>query len=194
MRYAIVGNGSQIDINKGGEPRTSGVHLSGVIRYLAQEMGLITQDDRQESPDGNEFPLDARLKMAVGLAWEDWVSTQFPDVMYHPGEIEQDGILMTPDGLAPDERLWEFKVTWKSAYKLHNDGYDHKSFWMWRAQNMGYLYALGWRKVRQCILYVNGDYRGTCPILVEMDVEYTQEEIDQNWALMLKHKHKAVAE
>jgi hypothetical protein len=201
MKYSVVGDGSTININQGGDPRTPGVHLSGVIRWIAIQMGVLTPDDRDCTDDRNEigqavqrFPLEARLKMAVGLAWEDWLSSQYPDVMYHPGEMELDGILMTPDGLHPNETLYEFKVTWKSAFKLFNEGYDHKSFWMWRAQNMGYLKALGWRKVRQCILYVNGDYRGSLPQFVELDVEYTQEEIDDNWRLMLKHKHQAEKE
>lgn len=195
MRYKVVSDGSQIDINKGGEPRTPGVHLSGVIRYIAVVMGLFTPDDKEENDlEGAKFPLPARLKMAMGLAWEDWVSSQYPDVMYHPGEIDQDGILMTPDGLRPDETLFEFKVTWKSSYKLEYDGYWHKSFWPWRAQNMGYLYPLGWRKVHQCIFYVNGDYRGEAPKFVELEIEYTQQEIDDNWKLMLQHKRSAKPE
>lgn len=192
MKTSIVGIGNHIDINKGGEPRTPGVHLSGVIRHIATEMDLLDLDEPQ--PDGNKFPLDARLKMSMGLAWEDWVQRQYPEVMYHPGEIACDGILMTPDGLHPDEILWEFKVTWKSAYKLFQEGYDHKSYWMWRAQNMGYLKALGWTRVRQCVLYVNGDYRGERPRFVELDVIYDQYEIDANWDLMLQYKDKAESE
>jgi hypothetical protein len=152
--------------------------------------------DPEEPPqeDGNRFPLEARLKMAVGLAWEDWVERHYPDVLYHPGEVCQDGILMSPDGLHPDEILWEFKVTWKSMTKLVTDGYAHKSFWMWRAQNMGYLKALGWTRVHQCVLFINGDYRGERPQLIELEVEYTQKEIDDNWKLMQKYKDKAVPE
>lgn len=192
MKYSIVGDGSHIDINKGGEPRTSGVHLSGVIRYLAQQMGLLTVDDNEVAGAG--FPLDARLKMSVGLAWENWLAAQYPEVMYHPGEIIHEGIIMSPDGLHPNETLYEFKATWKSMKKLLAEGYGHKSFWMWRAQNMGYLEPMGWLKTRQIILYVNGAYQGVCPEFVELDVEYTRQEVADNWALMQKHKHKAVAE
>ena len=193
MKYKQVSDGSFIDINLGGDPRTPGVHLSGVINYLARQMGLYDYEDEPQA-DGNKFPLEARLKMAVGLSWENWVERQYPDVMYHPGELCQDGIYMTPDGLHPDEILWEFKVTWKSMTKMITDGYDHKSFWPWRAQNMGYLKPLGWTRVHQCVLFINGDYRGERPTFVELDVEYTKQEVEDNWRLILKHKDKATKE
>lgn len=191
MRYKIVGDGSHIDINKGGEPRTTGVHLSAIIRVIAKEMGLL---DRYEDNTPESWTVTTKLRMALGLSWEDWVQRQYPDVLYHPGELELDGVLMTPDGLHPNGTLYEYKVTWKSENTLFGRGYDHNHNWMWHGQNMGYLKAIGWTKCRQCIFLVNGDYRPPCPVFMEVDIEYTQQEIDDNWALMVKYKHLAAPE
>jgi hypothetical protein len=195
MRYRLVGDGSHIDINKGGEPRTSGLHLSGIIRVLAQDMRLLDPED-----DIAGLPLEARLRMAVGLAWEEWLHHQYPEVLYHPGELCQDGILMTPDGVGDDETMYEFKATWKSEKKVLGNGYEASCNWMWQAQNMGYLKALKWRRVHQCILFLNGNYKAPgafgppSPVFRELEIEYDQPEIEANWKLILANRHRGVHE
>jgi len=194
MRYRVVGDGSHIDMNLGGEPRSSGVHLSAIIRLLAQDMHLLDPED-----DMIGFPLETRLRMSMGLAWEAWLQRQYPHVLYHPGELWQDGIVMTPDGLDPDGVLYEYKVTWKSENKVLANGYHQNVNWMWHSQNMGYLKPLKWTWVHQCILFVNGNYRAPgggppSPVFREVEIEYGQDEIDANWQLMLDNKHRAVPE
>jgi hypothetical protein len=186
MRISIIDHGQWLDINSGPQarPRTSGIHLSGIITHIARLMGKLDRED-----DSLGFPLEVKLKMAMGLAWEDWLAAQYPHVEYHFGELEQDGILMSPDGLdLSASTLYEFKVTWKSAFKTLESYSDQ---WMWCAQNKGYLRPLGWRNVRQVILFVNGDYRPMMPELITLSIEYTQAEIDANWALMLQYKDAA---
>ena len=190
MKIEIIDRGEWIDINAGPntQPRTSGIHLSGVIAHIAQLTGKLDKDD--ESPIG--FSLETKLMMALGLAWEDWLAHHLPHVEYHFGEIEMDSILCTPDGLdIANDTLYEFKTTRKSSFKVL-DGYDRQ--WMWVAQNMGYLKMLGWRKCRQMIYFINGDYRPMMPEFVTLGIEYTQAEIDSNWRLMLKYRDEAKPE
>ena len=191
MKCVIRDTGEWLDINAGrtSQPRTSGVHLSGIIQHIARLTGRLQKDDEEEL---NGFSLPTRLRMALGLAWEDWFSYHLPHVEYHFGEICHDDILMTPDGLdINSDILYEFKLTWKSSKKTLST-YDRQ--WMWIAQNQGYLKPLGWRKVCQCVYFVNGDYTYTGPELYLMDIEYTQAEIDSNWKLMLQYRDAATPE
>jgi hypothetical protein len=72
----------------GSEIRSSGVHLSGIIRYCLD----LDKGDR----DPDFMP----LCMALGLAWEAWAVGLFPNVVWQPGEEELDGVFGTPDGLS----------------------------------------------------------------------------------------------
>lgn len=89
-------------------PRSTGVHLSAIYRCLAIENGLLTPDALEELS-----LVDARtitdpvavLRISIGLAWEQWYIAQLQGVVDHPGEIQLDGIYMTPDGESVD-RIW----------------------------------------------------------------------------------------
>lgn len=191
MKCAIIDNGEWIDINAGPntQPRASGIHLSGIIEHIALLTGRLYKDDR-EALTG--FSLETKLMMALGLAWEDWLAYQLPHVDYHFGELELNGILCTPDGVdCATDTLYEFKTTRKSSFKVL-DGYDKQ--WMWISQNQGYCKMLGWRKVRQIIYFLNGDYHPPTPQLITLGIEYSQAEIDNNWALMLKYRDAAKPE
>ena len=156
MKCRIIDRGEWLDINAGPSrtPRTSGVHLSNIIEYIAILTGRLDKDEKEEIEG---FSLESRLMMALGLAWENWLAHHLPHVDYHMGEIEYEGIIMSPDGLdCATDTLYEFKTTRKSSFRTL-DNYDKQ--WMWIAQNQGYLKPLGWRKVRQMIYFVNGDYR-----------------------------------
>ena len=191
MKCAIIDNGEWIDHNAGpnAQPRTSGIHLSGVIQHIALLTGRLEKDD-QEALTG--FSLETKLMMALGLAWEDWLAHQLPHVDYHFGELSLDNILCTPDGLdIANDTLYEFKTTRKSSFRVL-DNYDKQ--WMWISQNQGYLKMLGWTKVRQIIYFINGDYRPMLPQVITLGIEYSQAEIDSNWALMLKYRDAATPE
>lgn len=191
MKCKIIDRGEWLDINAGPSctPRTSGVHLSNIIEYIAILTGRLTKDEKEEVEG---FSLESRLMMALGLAWENYLAHHLPHVDYHMGEIEYEGIIMSPDGLdCATDTLYEFKTTRKSSFKVL-DGYDKQ--WMWIAQNQGYLKPLGWRKVRQMIYFVNGDYRPMLPEFITLEIEYSKSEIDGNWKLMQQYRDKATPE
>jgi len=189
MKCAIIDNGEWIDLRAGpnSQPRTSGIHLSGIISHIARLTGRLDRDD-----ESTGFSLETKLMMALGLAWEDWLAHQLPHVDYHFGELSLDGIICSPDGVdCATDTLYEFKTTRKSSFKTL-ECYDKQ--WMWISQNQGYCKMLGWTKVRQIIYFINGDYRPPTPQLITLAIDYTQAEIDANWQLMLKYRDAATPE
>lgn len=101
-----------------GAPRSAGVHLSGIIRCIAKETGILEME-----PEEDLSLLDYRAiadpvaiaRITMGLAWEEWyIRTQLPEVVDHPGEVELDGIYMTPDG----EELTTFIIDRRPRWRL----------------------------------------------------------------------------
>lgn len=187
-----------------GAPRSEGVHVSSVIRNIAIEnkilkaewvddLSLIEVD--QASWWGKLNPAN-QIRMAMGLAWEQWYIPQLQDVADHPGEMEVDGIYMTHDGESLDtivsthkSNLWipaihEVKLTYKSMKKVG----DLSSQWMWLAQTKAYCKGRDTRIAYVHVNFVCGDY--SYPITPQLKcwrVEYTQAEIDDNWELITSY-------
>lgn len=166
--------------------RASGVHLSGVIRHIAIASGLlesITDLDAEEMP----------LRMAMGMAWEEWAVGLYPDMIWQPGELSLDGISGNPDGfgVVQDEpAIEEFKLTWKSE----NTRKNILSEWMWLTQIKGYCrlmesrIGIPVRTGRLHVLWVNGDYRPPSPIYYRYLIGFTDNDINSNWSLMLNYR------
>lgn len=199
MKVSIVEQ-NHIELD-GGHGRTSGIHVSGVIRAIAIQMKYLEPDDPEDS---NRFDLQAKTRICLGLAWEDWLSKRIPELQYHFGEVVQDGIIMSPDGFSfmPDAvgaetgRVHEFKLTWKSQ----NRSKAWIKEWMWLAQMKSYCKAMGVTESWLHVYWINGDYGGgmgglgTGPCYEVYRFEFTQAEIDLNWKLILNNAHKAEAE
>lgn len=182
-----------IDIRHGDAKRTSGLHVSGLIRALAVRAGKLDADEVVTDPGPSGFGKVTELRMAMGLAWEDWLSRQIPGMEYHPGEFECDGIVFSPDGLDLDNRrLHEFKVTWKSA----NGGID-KQF-MWLLQCQAYLWGLGlgdWTQAWLHVYYVCGDYsKPITPLYRVYQCDFEPIELRETWKTLQQYRELAVAE
>lgn len=181
-----------------GHGRSQGVHLSKIIRAIATESGILdpkwAEDISLEEVSGkqegwwNSLDPSVRLKMSIGLAWEDWYVPMLGTVAYHPGEMEIEGVFMTHDGESVDV-LWnqgnlachEVKATYKSTKTVAN----LESQWMWLAQLKGYCKGLGVTVAYMHVLFLCGDYKyPISPQLRCWKVRFTQEEIDENWDLM----------
>lgn len=173
---------------KGADERSAGVHLSGVIRYALTEAGLLTPDEASD-----EMP----LRMAVGMAWEEWAVGLWPELRWQPGERELDGVFGSPDGLsaggalAETDCLEEFKATWKSRYN-HGDVLKER-IWLW--QLSGYCKMMGLQYARLHVLWVNGDYRPPSPEYRTYVVGFSQAELDKFWSnVVLANKEFAKPE
>lgn len=190
------------NIRHGAAPRSSGVHLSGILRAMALESGLLRAGDDEEDdlqamlakhPDKQSGGVAVFNRIALGLAWEDWYSRQLgPDLIYHPGEFSRDGIVCTPDAIQIGEDcqtiIHEFKLTWKSAKKpLVRD-------WFYWAQVKGYCAILGALEAVLHVMYVNGDYAGCGPKLVSCHAWFSREEVETLWENIRSNKDKAVPE
>ncbi len=171
----------------GSELRSSGVHLSGIIRYCLD----LDRSDR----DPDFMP----LCMALGLAWEAWAVGLFPDVVWQPGEEELDGVYGTPDGISVfevhDQKeviIEEWKATYKSTAR-YGANIIGQTIWMW--QLAGLCKLTGLRFARLHVLWINGDYRPPQPKYITYLIEFTHEELDKFWEMViLNNKDKAIPE
>lgn len=193
--------------------RSPGLHQSSIIRAIAYEVGILDKDwlDDLDLVDASTErwweTLDdvARLRISLGLAWEEWYIPQIPEVVDHPGEMTVEGVHMTHDGesldvilsqerhpalgFIPRQRyeiaLHEVKLTYKSTKTVGN----LLNQWMWLAQMMGYCRALKTRLAHLHVLYVCGDYTWPMrPKLQRWDIEFTGEEIETNWELLMDYR------
>jgi len=135
------------------------------------------------------------LRICIGIAWERWFVTTLPDVVDHPGEIQVDGIYMTPDGESVDviitsrgKLLQTIVHEFKTTYKSTNTVQDLAEQWMWLTQLKGYCKGMQTRYAKIYILFLCGDYKyPISPLFRAFEIEFTQEEIDENWDLMREY-------
>lgn len=168
-----------------GVPRTQGpgvIHLTYIIRYIEKKLNF--------GPNVAKWDLDAAAE--VGFMWEDVLSLVMGDRLgQRPGELTLDGIIGSPDGVGPDPLnqvpivVEEYKCTWRSCRKLPD------SVWRWQTQVRAYCKMAGTTVALFRILYLMGDYRGSGPIRKTYRVEYTQDEINETWQMILAHRDEA---
>lgn len=183
--------------------RSDGVHVSGVIKCIAIETGVLdakwTEDlslvDASQEDWWDSLDSAARLRISIGLAWEEWYLRNLPGVVDHPGEMHVDGIYMTHDGesldvlLTPRSKsyslvLHEVKATYKSTKTVGL----LESQWMWLAQTKAYCKGLRCLTAYLHVLFLCGNYKfPITPVLKVFRIDYTQEEIDDNWELMVDY-------
>lgn len=173
--------------------RSKGVHLSGVIKEIAIRRKLLTVEEQID---------DMPTVVLLGIAWEDAAVQLYPHIIWQPGEVELNGIYMSPDGEhsgifvppnfdTPVNVLDEFKLT----YKSNRNRQDIRAEQMWMMQIMGYLKAKGWLWARLHVLWACDNYvMPFRPKYIRYLIRFTQDELDRNWAMMLKYKQFAVRE
>ena len=86
-------------------PRSVGVHVSSIIRCIATEQGILKPEWAEDLSlsDVREItdPV-AKLRINIGLAWEEHYIPLVGNIVDHPGEMQVDGIYMTHDGESVD--------------------------------------------------------------------------------------------
>lgn len=152
----------RIPFPQGAAPRTPGVHLSGLLKSMAVEYGFLDKqwvdDLKLVEVEGsgeawwNSLDDASQIRMALGLAWEQWYLPQVPGVLHQPGELEVEGIYMSRDGESLDvvmaERkqkhivaLHECKVTSKSINTVGDLNFFSAKNWLWTTQIACYCVA-----------------------------------------------------
>ena len=164
------------------EPRAEGLHLSTLISRIMADAGM--------TPKAGGFA-DIELTAEIGLLWEDVLSlTMGNKYAVRPPQICEDGIWMSPDGIADDPEgkyplvVEEYKATWLSANKCPTGVYKYM------AQVKAYCRALGTLCTVMRIFHLNGDYRGSGPLYKVSRIEFTPQELDENWAMILRYRDK----
>ncbi len=131
------------------------------------------------------------MQFEKGYLWEVALSRAFGEKGAHRiGEIELDGIAMSPDGVqyALDTKhrlknilkpahIEEYKCTAISSTKPITEQ------WKWIMQVKGYCKAL---YVTKCIFHIL-HIRDFVPVYNVWELTFTQAELDENWQAILNH-------
>lgn len=186
--------------------RSIGVHVSDIIRCLAQESGLLAIDHLEDLSlisikDLNSLPIGTLLRIHFGLAWERYYLPLLPNVQDHPSERCVDDIFMSPDGLELThfivmmKNVWhtlvhEVKCTSKSINTVGNlSTTAKKSQFMWLTQLKSYCRAVGARRAILHVLFLYGNYKRPFePCLWKYNIEFTPQEIRENWLMVTEYK------
>ena len=179
-----------IDPFVGRGERSAGIHVSSIIDSL-----LVTIGGEQAK---NVGPIEEDSvwgdAATVGFLWEDAMKEAFR-VQYlrsagrvgvdlaTPGELEVDGILMTPDDIESDGTVVDYKATWKSLTKS-----PPEAVWKWKVQLMAYCHAVGSLTAKIVALYQCGDYKPPAPRVVGRRFVFTDREVAVNWAMLVEGK------
>jgi hypothetical protein len=143
----------------------------------------------------------AILRICIGLAWEEYYLGMFlkGKVMKHPAERCVDGIHMSPDGVSKEwlerenvphpgvmiTRVHEVKATYKSI----NTVGDLSREWLWLTQVKAYCKGMKTTHANLHVLFICGDYKMPIrPMVKEWTLEFTQHEIDENWAMLREYR------
>ena len=205
---------STLNLHYGAAPRTPGFHVSELLRPVALSLGMWKKDDQDEldftlakyhAARGENivqmYPT-AIYRVAVGLAVEDWLGRQKPEINFHAlGELAKDGIIGTPDGLEFDRDggiIHEIKATWKSSRSDRESPMERlRKEWYWTAQACSYCYLASFGKelVRRAQLHIwwlNGNYQGSGPEYKTYEISYSSPEVGANWRLVEAKRDEAL--
>lgn len=190
----VTDTSKQLDLSALGEavsgPRSPGVHVSSIWRDIESTLGVYEKRTDEESKRrGLTYQLG-------GFLWEEVYAHAFVSIYGKswPGnlvvhkEVERDGIVGSPDILdMVEERVIDTKATWKSSNKLEN---LEKNFWSWVVQQKAYCAMTGWRRGRIVAYFVNGDYRDSGPQVKQIDLEFSEQEVEETWKMLKAHAER----
>lgn len=180
--------------------RTTGagiVHQSDIIKRLMQR-----EQPKRFGKPGTPFA-HGNPRVEIGILFEsileEALRRKFATV--RPAEIvSPEGVFMSPDGVNPALMCGEeYKATFMSSREGITDRYDRplRKFEHWFFQVMGYakwLEVLDWLFR---VLFVNGNYNKSGkledgsvdpdagPVFKTFKVRFTQDEVDENWQLLI---------
>lgn len=169
--------------NKWGTGRSPGLHLQDIIRFR-----WVKESRQAKIPVQDQEDWDSNIYIDLGATWEERQVRNKPYYMAQ-GEMTRDGVIMTPDTLdARDGSVVEFKLTTKS-YSWFTDPKKNPfiEFKRWWWQIMSYCRAYGSRRAKLIVCFFNGDYKPPKPKVVCFGLEFSQEELDDNWRVLMQY-------
>jgi hypothetical protein len=179
--------------------RSSGVHQSGVLAYIARQIGILRPDEKDEE----EYP----LIWAMGQMWEEYIFSFYLEIDWQPGERTVDAVTVTTDGLSLDDKCEFDSVPWdapelmneeaKATFKGVATGEEFvkgQKWWMYRMQGAAACHVYGPRLSRWHVFHVRGDYKTFGPVYMQYVLRYSDKEVKQAWAMIQQNKHNAIPE
>lgn len=156
-------------------PRTQGCHVYDIIKSIMIDLG---EKQYKESPQG-------RIIMETGFLWERALESAWGEHLgRRPGEVIVDGVIGSPDGIkiATDKNIVEeYKCTWKSANRMPDENLN------WLIQTKAYCFMLECTTCHLHVLHLNGDYKPPRPMYKLWELEYSPQELIDNWSMMINH-------
>lgn len=196
-----------IDRTKLNAPRTKGVHLSGILKYLAYSPGGALDDPKKKQQEPCDFEETYPTIVACGLMWEELAVSLYPNMIWQPGEMDRDGIYGTADGatwdleVLPNDKKYKhaIKVDVNEEFKFTTKGMRApQDVWWWQRQALGYCAMNGLQCTRWHVLWAHGGYQGErwqhFPVYTRTLVRWTEEEIERWWKVLAANKGKAESE
>lgn len=170
-------------------------HVSNIIRDLENTITKPGQrrDDSDISGADRERlnryrEMGFMWELVVEETWKRRMQQRRAGDLISQEEIEYDGILMTPDGLyIPDWCNEEYKATWRSMKRAALDAIMAE-FWAWFVQIKAYCLGQGTHTSRLFVFFVNGDYRPMVPRSKRYDIEFSDQDLDENWLMIKQHE------
>lgn len=159
-------------------PRAPGIHVSDVIKYLRDTIG--------KNAKWEDHPLETSAQL--GRIWETVVarllavSASDPEHIVRPGQVECDGIIGSPDGIdLESSAVIEYKCTWRSSANRIEVDFP---YYLWQIKS--YCHMCSCKMARLFVLFINGSYKGTGPIVKGWEMEFNSTELKSNWDMILK--------
>jgi hypothetical protein len=162
-------------------PRAHGLHLSGLLRYVA---GRSRVSARVSEAAEEVMP----LRWAMGQAWEEYAVSLMPHVTWQPYECLSP-VIMNCDGISfegADILLHEFKFNRSKKYS-GRDLIQRK--WLWMCQGMGYCLGYGTNRVEWNVLSC---MEWPDPVWTRYLIEFDQEELDGMFNMIQINKDAAI--
>jgi len=128
--------------------RTPGLHLSGLLKYVAVKSKITSYVEDAEEEDAIERGHHP-WRWFLGQMIEEGLASLYPSMVWQPGEVRSP-LIMTPDGLSYEDAygvvIEEFKAR---RYKRFPSGQEMLlKKWAWRHQGMGECLGYGTQYVR----------------------------------------------
>jgi hypothetical protein len=190
-----------------GYVRTPGLHASDLYGDFYKSLDPARYDKRNS--EGVALPFDL-AKLELGTTFEEVLEPALAQRLLgdRPGEFVTPhadgctdlhepvcacgaGIIYSPDYLFDIDEdgglvLGEFKLTWYSM----KDAPFGKKFAKYFTQIKLYCYWLGLTRARLYIFFVNGDYKPPSPVLRAWQMEFTRQELKDEYDIIARHARK----
>jgi hypothetical protein len=165
--------------------RTPGIHLTAITKDMLLTSGINRAGRSQMSQQ------EQHLTFEKGFLWERIIEAALqaqmevdmeasPYDLIRPGEVQMDGIYMTPDAINIRRNCVE---EWKST-AMRSANFDiptRRIEWLWQAG--AYARYFGMTKATFRVWH----HAEMPPVVTQFDVEWTPQEIEDNWRRILDH-------